>query len=458
LDVSGENELGGEPSFRALAEAMGLGMAFQIAVPADRSTRTFTYVSPNCEAENGVPAAAAMADARLLFDMILPEHAERFRAAEDVACAARRAFDIEVAMRRADGEVRWRHIALSPRFLPDGSTLWDGLQTDVTERHRIAEQLEEQRRRAEVAVEATDLGLWELDLRSDTLTWSDRNRKLFGVAPDAVVDMTLYMGLVHEADRDAVHAGYLRARDASVDGDFSAEYRIVTPAGETRWVLSRGRIIRDEQGPRLVVGTSLDITERLAADERRALLMGELAHRAKNGIAVMMSIVSQTARGMDSVRDFEDILMARMQAMAASQDLVTATGGRAVDLAEVIAQSLAPFDLNRFKLDKALGGVAVQGQIAVGMGLLLHELATNASKYGALSNTRGRVILSRAEAPDGRVAFAWRERGGPKVARSNRRGFGTRLLQQVLRNQGGAVKFDFEPDGFRAHVECPAAR
>jgi PAS domain S-box-containing protein len=456
VDVSGEGTATGEPSFRAVAEAIGLGMAFQIAIPADRSTRRFTYVSPNCEALNGVSAKAAMADSRVLYDLILPEHAARFLAAEEAALAAGKPFEIEIAMRRPDGEVRWHRIASSPRSLPDGSTLWDGLQTDVTERHRIADELEEQRRRVEVAVEATDLGLWELDLRSETLTWSDQNRRLFGVAPDAAVTTQLYMSLVHEADRESLRESYRAARDAE-GHDFAAEYRIQTPSGETRWLVSRGRVIRDERGPRLMVGTSLDVTERRAAEERRNLLMGELAHRAKNGIAVIMSIVSQTARGMESVKEFENLLMARMQAMAASQDLVTVTGGRSVEVTDVMVKALAPFDLKRFRIDPALAGACIGGQLAPGMGLLLHEMATNASKYGALSNTKGRVSLSRAAAPDGRVAFAWREQGGPRVAPSQRKGFGTRLLQQVLRNQGGAVKFAFEPDGFRAHVECPAA-
>ena len=457
MDVSGERDVEDEPSFRAVAEAIGLGMAFQIAVSADRSTRKFTYVGPSCQALNGVPPEAVIANPRVLYDMIPPGHAERFLAAEAEAHAAARSFAIEIPMRRPDGEVRWHRIASSPRFLPDGATLWDGLQSDITERRRIAEELEQQRRRVEVAVEATGLGLWELDLRSETLTWSDRNRRLFGLAPDAVVDTQRYMDLVHEEDRTALRDAYLAARDASADGDFAAEYRIVTPAGETRRVLSRGQVIRDEQGPRLVVGTSLDVTERHAAEERRSLLMGELAHRAKNGIAVVMSIISQTARGMASVEAFEQLLMARMQAMAASQDLVTATGGRPVEVADVMAQALAPFDLQRFQIDTDLAGVRIDGELAVGTGLLLHEMATNATKYGALSSRKGRVTLTRADAPEGRVAFVWKEASGPDVVLSNRQGFGTRLLQQALRNQDGAVKFDFEPDGFRAHVECPAA-
>jgi two-component sensor histidine kinase len=99
--------------------------------------------------------------------------------------------------------------------------------------------------------------------------------------------------------------------------------------------------------------------------------------------------------------------------------------------------------------------VTVRGEIAVALGLLLHEMATNAVKYGALSNAQGRVKLRRKTTPAGHAAFEWREADGPPVRPSNRQGFGTRLLQQVLRGQGGMVTFDFEPQGFRARVDCP---
>jgi PAS domain S-box-containing protein len=429
-------------------------MAFQIESFPDGGRR-FTFVGPRCLAVNGVAPEAVMADSAALFDLILPEHREAFAAASAQAVALTQPFDVEVAMQRPDGVVRWHRLASLPRPQPDGRVLWDGLQIDVTDRRRMASELEEQRRRVEVAVEATDLGFWEVDLRSDTLTWSDRNRRLFGLSPEGPVTLQIYMDLVAEEDREQVRESFRQARDGA--GDFSAEYRIVTPADDIRWVLSRGRVIRDDAGPRLMVGTSLDVTERRAADERRNLLTGELAHRAKNFISVITSIVGQTARGMDSVPAFTELLMGRLQSMAASQDLVTATGGHTVEVSGLIAKAVAPFDPKRFDIDEGLAGLRIESTVAVAMGLLLHEMGTNATKYGALSDARGRVVIDRAPTGDDRVAFEWRERGGPPVAPSNRRGFGTRLLEQVLRNQGGAVKFEFEPAGFHALVECPAA-
>jgi two-component sensor histidine kinase len=139
--------------------------------------------------------------------------------------------------------------------------------------------------------------------------------------------------------------------------------------------------------------------------------------------------------------------------MAASQELITAASGRSLELVNVIRKTLEPFGLSRIEVDEALEGVLIRGQLPTRLGLLLHELATNASKYGALSNSKGRVAIGRGEAPAGRLTIEWREQGGPPVAPPQRRGFGTRLLQQALAPEG-RVTFEFEPSGFRARVEC----
>jgi PAS domain S-box-containing protein len=401
-----------------------------------------------------------MADAGLILDRILPEHRAAFDAAEAQARDTLTPFDIEVAMRGADDEVRWRRFAALPRAQDDGAVLWDGLQVDVTDRRTMAEELVEQRRRLEVAVEAAGLGFWEWDVAAGKVTWSEHNKALYGLEPDAEVSVQRYLEMVHPEDRDAVREAFLAARDKPSGGDYSIEHRVVMPDGGQRWILAHARVANDAAGEaRLVVGTSLDVTERKAAEERRSLLMGELAHRAKNGIAVIMAIVSQTARGQETVEGFQELIMSRLQAMANSQDLVTASGGRPVGLSDVIAQALSPFGRARVDLDPAIGEVIIRGEMAVGMGLLLHEMATNAVKYGALSNSKGRVAITLEPAgDDGIAAFTWGEVDGPPVRLPNTPGFGTRLLQQVLRPQGGEVAFAFEPEGFRARVQFPTVR
>jgi PAS domain S-box-containing protein len=442
---------------RSPADATQVGMAFQLETSGN-GRRRFTYVGQRCLAVNGVSAEDALENASLLYDMILPEHRPVFAAAEAAAAAGNQPFDVEIALRRADGAIRWHRLTSIPHRQPDGRILWDGLQIDVTHRREMAAELEGQRRRIAMAVEAGGLGFWEWDLAAEEMTWSERNRQLYGLAPDDEITAERYMEVTHPEDRAKLEALYqeiVRKRESS---DFSVEHRVVTPAGVTRWLLTHGRLVMDQAGePLLMVGTSLDITERQNMEERRGLLLGELAHRSKNGIGVIMAIVAQTARGQKTVREFEDLLMARLQAMAASIDVVTEAGGGPVDLLEVATKTLAVFGLARFDIDDALQGVTVRGEIGASMGLLLHEMATNAVKYGALSAPAGRVVLARSGCENGTAAFQWREVGGPEVRPATRQGFGTRLLQQALRTGGGQVTFDFKPKGFEARIEFPTA-
>lgn len=457
MNASVEELDAGGPIVRSEADATALGMAFVMEVKPDGSRR-FVFAGPRCLSVNGVSGEAAMADAELIFDMILPEHRAAFFAAEAQARAEVRPFDVEVAMRRPDGQVRWHRFASLPRLQPGGTMFWDGLQVDVTGRRQMAEDLVEQRRRLEVAVEATGMGFWEWDIEANEIRWSQHNKLLYGLKPSDPINIARYMELLHPDDVDNVRAAFRNAVEHP-DGEYSVEHRVVTPAGEQRWILAHARVATNVDGKaKLVVGTSLDITDRKAADERRALLMGELAHRSKNGIAVIMAIVTQTARGQQTVEGFQELIMSRLRAMASSQDLVTAAGGQPVGLADVIGKALSPFAGGRIDVDPAISEVIIRGEMAVGMGLLLHEMATNAVKYGALSHAAGQVKIAMEQAPEGRAAFSWHEIGGPPVPASTVPGFGTRLLQQVLRPQGGEVKFKFEPQGFWAQAEFPTVR
>ena len=443
---------------RSAAEAATFGVAFQTETAPDGSRR-FLHVGQLCEAVTGVSAEAVMADAQALYGLIVPEHREAFSRAEAEAHASLQPFDIEFAIRHArTGETRWQRIAALPSLRPDGSVIWDGLQISVARRRRMAEELDDQRRRVEIAVEATNLGLWELDLRTNQRIWSDRHRALFGLGFDEEITDETYVRSLHPEDYDRVVSTFAAARKALDSDDLAVEFRVVLPDGEVRWLQTHGRVIRSDRTPLRIVGTTLDITDRKLVEERRSLLLGELAHRAKNGLAVMMAMVKQSARGQTTVAGFQEALMARLQAMATSQDLVTAAGGRPVDLGDLIRTALAAFDLEHFEIDPLLDGVTVPGDIAVGAGLLLHELATNAVKYGALSIAKGRVSLVREASRSGRAAFAWREDGGPPVIPPTRQGFGTRLLKQALLTQGGEVAFRFEPAGFQARAEFPAAQ
>jgi len=319
--------------------------------------------------------------------------------------------------------------------------------------------LRDRLRRLEAAVEAAGLGVWEWDVRTGALTWNDRNRELFGADRDGPATIRDYLELVHPDDREMVREAYRAASDRPEGGLFSFEHRTLPQAdGKVRWVLTRGRVLKDGDDVSTVVGSNLDITDRKTAEERRSLVLRELAHRAKNGILVMMTIVTQTAKGAAGVKDFEQVLLARLQSMADSQDLVTQASGRSLKLVDLLDRALTPFDTARFEVDASLREISISNEMVVAMALLLHELSTNAVKYGALSAPAGRVRLSLSAGAEGKAMLSWRELDGPRVAPVTRRGFGTRLLDISLRNNGGHVVARFEPAGFEADIHFPAAR
>lgn len=452
----GKSPKSADLSFQAMAEVLSLGMSYQLAASPDGAGRRFLYVSESCLALNGVAAQAVMADPAVFYDLVIPEHRALTAKATTQAILDRRSLIVEYAIRRPDGEIGWRRATSAPRpdLTADGWSIWDGLQVDITEQKLAELELEAQRQRLELAVEASGLGLWEYDVTTERSVWSDRTKALYGLEPNAEVDFETWFGsLIHPEDRADMEAAYMAALER-LDGTFSVEHRTLAPDGAIRWVLAHGRVLRDETGPIKVLGTVLDITERQVAEERRRLVANELAHRSKNGLAMIMAIIQQSARTAETVKDYEARLVSRIGAMARSQDLVTGSVGP-LTLADLFNSALDPFDLARFRVDPTLTGHEVSADVALMVALLIHELGTNATKYGALSTPQGRVELSADPAAEGMAAMVWRECGGPPVTPPARTGFGARLIEAALRSYGGSARAQFLASGLEARLEFP---
>ncbi len=175
--------------------------------------------------------------------------------------------------------------------------------------------------------------------------------------------------------------------------------------------------------------------------ERRQLLNRELAHRIRNTLAIVESVISRTLRGQPELRTK---LHDRIAALAVTNDLLIKTGWRGAALRAILAGEFAPYDDSRFKLDG--DDFECPSELATVLALVFHELTTNAAKYGALSTSQGRVALSWIKHNE-RVAFDWLESGGPPPAASRREGFGTTLLHKGLCQFGGMVEMRFLPSG-----------
>ncbi len=205
-----------------------------------------------------------------------------------------------------------------------------------------------------------------------------------------------------------------------------------------------------------LVGVSIDITERKRDEERLRLMVNELNHRVKNTLATVQSITSQTLRGGDPA--VQRTLEGRLQALAAVHDVLTRESWKEAYLREVIESALAPYgvqDSARFQI--AGQPIRVQPRVAVATSLALHELATNAIKYGALSTQNGRVAVTWKIVDDAepRLHMTWVERGGPAVVTPIVRSFGTRLIERGLaQDLGGTARLDFNEEGITCTIDA----
>jgi two-component sensor histidine kinase/PAS domain-containing protein len=270
------------------------------------------------------------------------------------------------------------------------------------------------------------------------------SRKSFG-SPDLVIDtIALKEGhAVSREDRPLSRA----MRGEQTDNE---EFSYILPNGIERILLSSARPILDA-GDRIIgaVQISLDITERKRGEEQRKLLIHELNHRVKNTLAVVQSIASQTLRSATNLPQAGRSLSGRLVSLAKAHDILTQENWSGADLRElVVASCTAHAARERFQLSGEK--VWLPPGLALSLALALHELTTNAIKYGALSTGQGTVAISWTVGTDAnrqRLRLEWRESGGPPVATPERKGFGTRMLHRILDPESGSASVTFEREG-----------
>lgn len=394
------------------------------------------------------------------------------------AIAAREPIELELINYRKDGEAFWNRLLVSPVFDKGGKlTYFFASQSDVTTEREHLARLQQDRTELEAAIgqrtsdlvqaesrlrfalNAAHLGSWTLDLATERMTVTDGCKANFG---RPLSEPFLYSDL-----KAAVHCDDRARRDEAVrealedTGDYNVEYRIHTPGGEERWLAVRGQIIHSPEGtPLLLVGVSQDITERRRAEEHRALLANELSHRVKNMLATLQAIVAQTMRNASSLEDAGQTLASRIQSMDSANDLLIHEQWGGAAITELFGRALAPFQSrsgDRFQIEGP--EVRLPPRLAVGFALALHELATNAIKYGALSTPEGHIELSWRiddETKPHTLHVQWEEFGGPLVSLPMRIGFGSKLIKRALASEiGGHADLEYRPEGILFTAMAP---
>jgi PAS domain S-box-containing protein len=315
-------------------------------------------------------------------------------------------------------------------------------------------RLQQSEERRNLALAAGKMGSWDWDLIGGDCAWDEGQKQIFGVDPASFeVTFAGVRQLVHRDDWRMLCRVIRQARQDA--GSYQVEFRICRPDGGMRWCLGTAAASIDAANRvSRISGVTIDITDRKDAEERQSLLAREVDHRAKNALAVVHAIVSLTRA--DNIKQFVAAVEGRIQALARAHGLLSESRWRGANITELIQEELAPYRTPNFDRVKILGrGVSLEPSTAQALALAIHELATNAAKYGALSESSGAVQVDW-EQKGATLELCWTERDGPPVAETGPSGFGIRVIKASVESQlGGTVAFDWQTAGLRCAISIP---
>src|SRR5271167_2202072 len=283
----------------------------------------------------------------------------------------------------------------------------------TAELERSTRGLQESEDRRNLALAAGKMGSWDWDLVRSDCAWDEGQKQIFGVDSGSFeVTFASVRSLIDPEDWKILRRAFRQARRDA--GSYQVEFRILRPDGDVRWCLGTAAASKGSTNQiSRISGVTIDITDRKEAEERQSLLAREVDHRAKNALAVVQAIVSLTRA--DNIKQFVAAVEGRIQALARAHSLLSESRWRGADIAELIREELAPYrapNSDRVRISES--NLSLEPSAAQALALALHELATNAAKYGALSLPSGRVQVDW-ELRGATLELKWTENGGPPV-------------------------------------------
>ena len=329
------------------------------------------------------------------------------------------------------------------------------------ERERAELALAERNAQFNLARYAARVSTYAYDKTSRTMQLSEASAAIFGLARNTT-EMTA------DEWRSRVHPEDLQRLDAERQSAFKdrrtelvSEFRIIRPDGEVRWIEARSLITYDAAGHACrMLGVYIDITERRQAEDHKSLLIAELDHRVKNILACVAVIAQHTRDATKSMDDFLKLLDGRLHSLANTHALLSRNRWHGVSLAELVRGELAPWMQGGNTLIDG-PDIVLTAEATQPVSMVLHELATNATKYGAFSSGHGRISVrwrrhSHCDARS-KLVLEWQEAGGPSVCAANSHGYGTSVIQNLIPYElGGTVDYELAREGVRCRLEIPA--
>jgi len=330
----------------------------------------------------------------------------------------------------------------------------------LTPEQIVAIDDEVERRRA-IALQAAELGVFEHDLRRDLSFWDDRVHELWGIPPDEALTYDLIISTLHPDDKRLHREILSKVLDPDGPRRFDYEFRIYPADGApVRWIHAKANVLFNQSTAIRLVGTVQDVTERRQAQERAQVLVDELEHRVKNTLTSVISLIALSSRGHSDVTEFSDALRERISAMAHAHDLLRGNDWRPIRFGELLrlyTEGILGPGHSRVVLSGPEPKLDPDHIPTISMAI--HELFTNAMKYGALSDDQSKVEIQSFVSEE-EMGFIWREkREGPQTQALSRAGFGSLLLTKILPSElGGTGIIDLGEEGLQFTLRYPVRR
>jgi two-component sensor histidine kinase len=301
------------------------------------------------------------------------------------------------------------------------------------------------------ATRAAGVALWSWNVDTDAITMDEAAYDLWEVSKDErKITFEILSRNIHPADLERVRSAFAATR--AVVGAYEIDFRIRS-GGDVRWISARGQGDDADIAGRVMFGIFLDVTQRKQAEEANELLAGEMSHRVKNLLTIATALTQITSRSATSKEDMAHELTSRLIALGRAQDLIRPVPGQKTEatlLGDLISVLLAPYDEKgaSVRIRVSVPKVNVGESSSTALALVIHELATNSAKYGALSVSSGTLDVS-CNAHEDEVVVMWTERGGPPVVAPTKvEGFGSKLVHRSMAARlGGTIAFDWSEEG-----------
>ena len=327
--------------------------------------------------------------------------------------------------------------------------------SSVMDEGELRQALEQQKRFFDLAMTASQMGTWRYTLADNICVYDENAQRLYGLTEARFLhDEAGVKFKFHPDDLELMWSRVTTALDPRSDGRYDVEYRVKQLDGSWRWLSAWGLVEFEGDGrerkPVAIAGASRDLTERKQAEQVERMLLDELNHRVKNALATVQALTALTLDGARDLPSAREALDRRIRSMAQAHDLLTSRAWTGANLTDVVMRAVDPFTPAQVNIFGP--SVDLSPRHVLALSLALHELATNATKYGALSRAEGRVCV-QWNVKEGMLRLNWEESGGPPVATPTQKGFGSRLLEElIIHDLDGRTKLNYDSSGVSCSI------